>query len=116
MELHSAVRDQLGTKLELRLGDPLDSVIDIRAAKNVPEMPGRGLTMGKHQFLAALPRIDGTSDLNDLEAGVTAMVSAVGEHWDGPVAPRVRMLPDRLPVRDLPAPEGTMRVPLGWSE
>ena len=116
MELHSAVRDQLGTKLELRLGDPLDSVIDIRAAKNVPEMPGRGLTTGKHQFLAALPRIDGSSDMSDLEAGVTAMVSAIREHWDGSAAPRVRMLPDRLPVAKLPAPEGTMRVALGWGE
>ena len=76
-ELHSSVRDQIGTKLELRLGDPLDSVIDIRAAKNVPELPGRGLTTGKHQFLAALPRIDGSSDITDLEDGVTALVSAV---------------------------------------
>jgi S-DNA-T family DNA segregation ATPase FtsK/SpoIIIE len=116
LELHSSVRDQLGTKLELRLGDPLDSAIDIRAAKNVPEMPGRGLTTGKHQFLAALPRIDGSSSTDDLEDGVTAMVSAVRDNWDGPGAPRVRMLPDLLPVGELPAPEGTMRVPLGWSE
>jgi len=41
IELHSSVRDQIGTKLELRLGDPLESVIDIRASKNVPELPGR---------------------------------------------------------------------------
>jgi len=116
MELHSAVRDQLGTRLELRLGDPLDSAIDIRAAKNVPELPGRGLTTGKHQFLAALPRIDGSSDMDDLEDGVSAMVAAVSDYWTGPAAPRVRMLPDRLPVSELPAPEGTMRMPLGWSE
>jgi DNA segregation ATPase FtsK/SpoIIIE, S-DNA-T family len=115
-ELHSAVRDQIGTKLELRLGDPLESVIDIRAAKNVPELPGRGMTSGKHQFLGALPRIDGSSDMADLESGVSDMVSAVRENWAGPVAPRVRMLPHQLPADQMPPPEGKLRVPLGWSE
>jgi S-DNA-T family DNA segregation ATPase FtsK/SpoIIIE len=115
-EFHSSVRDQLGTRLELRLGDALDSIIDIRTAKNVPELPGRGLTTGKLQFLAALPRIDGSSQLDDLEAGVASMVQAISDNWDGPVAPRVRMLPDRLPVDQLPPPEGTVKVALGWSE
>jgi S-DNA-T family DNA segregation ATPase FtsK/SpoIIIE len=115
-ELHSSVRDQLGTRLELRLGDPLDSIIDIRTAKNVPELPGRGQTTGKLQFLGALPRIDGSSELGDLEEGVAMAVQEVKAHWDGPSAPRVRMLPDQLPVDQLPAPEGTMRVALGWSE
>jgi S-DNA-T family DNA segregation ATPase FtsK/SpoIIIE len=82
----------------------------------VPELPGRGLTTGKLQFLAALPRIDGSSQLDDLEAGVASMVQAISDNWDGPVAPRVRMLPDRLPVDQLPPPEGTVKVALGWSE
>src|SRR5580658_3744564 len=116
MELHSSVRDQIGTKLELRLGDPLESVIDIRAAKNVPELPGRGLTAGKLQFLAALPRIDGSSELADLEAGASALVGGVRDYWTGPMAPRVRMLPDRLPVDQLPPPEGKLKVALGWNE
>jgi S-DNA-T family DNA segregation ATPase FtsK/SpoIIIE len=116
MELHSSVRDQIGTKLELRLGDPLESVIDIRAAKNVPELPGRGLTAGKLQFLAALPRIDGSSELADLEAGASALVGGVRDYWTGPMAPRVRMLPDRLPVDQLPPPEGKLKVAIGWSE
>jgi S-DNA-T family DNA segregation ATPase FtsK/SpoIIIE len=115
-ELHSAVRDQIGTRLELRLGDPLDSIVDIRAAKNVPELPGHGLTTGKLQFLGALPRIDGNSDLRDLESGVTELVHAVRDYWHGPVAPRVRMLPDKLPVDQLPPPEGKMKVALGWNE
>ena len=102
-EMHSSVRDQIGTRLELRLGDTLESIIDIRAAKNVPELAGHGLTPGKLQFVAALPRIDGDSDLASLEAGVTGMVSAVADHWDGPAAPRVRMLPAQLPRRPAPA-------------
>jgi S-DNA-T family DNA segregation ATPase FtsK/SpoIIIE len=115
-ELHSSVRDQMGTRLELRLGDPLDSIVDIRAARNVPELPGRGLTSSKLQFHGALPRIDGFSDLADLETGVATMVQSVSDYWEGPVAPRVRMLPDRLPPGELPAPEGTMKVAIGLNE
>jgi DNA segregation ATPase FtsK/SpoIIIE, S-DNA-T family len=115
-ELHSSVRDQLGSKMELRLGDPLESMIDIRAAKNVPELPGRGLTTGRLQFLAALPRIDGRGELADLEDGVTALVRGVRDCWTGPVAPRVRMLPAVLPVDQLPPPEGKVKVALGWNE
>jgi DNA segregation ATPase FtsK/SpoIIIE, S-DNA-T family len=115
-EMHSSVRDQMGTRLELRLGDALDSIIDIRAAKNVPELPGHGLTAGKLQFMGALPRIDGDSDMASLETGVAALVYTVADHWDGPKAPRVRMLPDRLPAEQLPAPQGKMKVALGWNE
>ena len=42
-EIRPGIRDLLGTRLELRLGDPIDSEIDRRAAANVPEQsPGRG--------------------------------------------------------------------------
>src|SRR5258708_12072757 len=92
-ELHSSVRDQMGTKLELRLGDPLESVIDIRAAKNVPELPGRGLTTGKLQFLGALPRIDGSSEIADLEDGLAALVSNISDCRPRAPAPHVRILP-----------------------
>jgi S-DNA-T family DNA segregation ATPase FtsK/SpoIIIE len=115
-EMHSSVRDQLGTRLELRLGDSLDSIIDIRAAKNVPEVPGRGLTTDKLQFVGALPRIDGDAAMASLESGVSSLVNTVADHWDGPGAPRVRMLPDRLPVDQVPAPEGKLKLALGWNE
>jgi S-DNA-T family DNA segregation ATPase FtsK/SpoIIIE len=36
MEVRSSLRDLIGTQFELRLGDPSDSVIDRRAAANVP--------------------------------------------------------------------------------
>jgi DNA segregation ATPase FtsK/SpoIIIE, S-DNA-T family len=116
VDVHSGVRDQLGTRLELRLGDPLDSTIDIRAAKDVADLPGHGLTTGKLHFLAALPRIDGSNAPGDLELGVAALVQAIDDYWDGPRAPRVRMLPDVLPASELPAPEGKLKVALGWSE
>ena len=117
-EIHLAVRDQLGTKLELRLGEAIDSAIDIRVAATVPNAPGRGLTPDKHHFLAALPRIDGDSGTHDLHDAVTALVEAVNDTWTGPVAPRLRVLPDRIAVTQLPAPpaDGAFQVALGVAE
>ena len=54
------MRDILGSRLELRLGDPLDSEIDRKVAALVPVgRPGRGLVPSKLHFLGALPRVDG---------------------------------------------------------
>ncbi|MFE2525544.1 type VII secretion protein EccCa [Streptomyces sp. NPDC059382] len=117
VELPSAVRDQAGTHLELRMGDAMDSEIDIRRAATVPRVPGRGLTReGKLHYLTALPRIDAGERTDDLTEGVAGLVAAVRESWSGPPAPQVRMLPTELPVAELPAPEGDFRVPLGLEE
>ena len=43
-EVRPAVRDLVGTRLELRLGDPMESVIDRRARRRCRSPPGRGLT------------------------------------------------------------------------
>ncbi|WP_079042468.1 type VII secretion protein EccCa, partial [Streptomyces albus] len=107
VELTAAVRDQAGTHLELRMGDPMDSQIDTRRAATVPRIPGRGLTReGKLHYLTALPRIDGAESADDLADGVASLVAAVKESWRGPNAPRVRMLPTKLPVRELPPAGG----------
>ncbi|MEV5539903.1 type VII secretion protein EccCa [Saccharopolyspora shandongensis] len=115
-DIHSGLRDQLGTRLELRLGDSIDSVIDMRAAAGVPRSPGRGLTMDKLHFLGAIPRIDGRRRVDDLAQGARSLGEAVADNWDGPAAPGVRMLPAVLPAAELPAPQGRLRVALGWGE
>ncbi|WP_145882072.1 type VII secretion protein EccCa [Streptomyces sp. BK340] len=115
-EITSGLRDQLGTKFELRLGDPVDSVINMRAAAKVPKLPGRGLTDEHMHFLTALPRMDGSGRLDDLGEAIGDLVNAVSEHWDGPRAPEVRMLPLRLEAASLPAPEGRLRVAIGLEE
>jgi len=96
----------------------MDSVVDIRKAGSVPRTPGRGLTEGKMHFLASLPRLNGDEDSNALTDGVTALVEGIAEHWSGPPAPPVRMLPHRLPSDELPAPElaDGLRMPLGLDE
>jgi S-DNA-T family DNA segregation ATPase FtsK/SpoIIIE len=65
-EIHHTMRDKIGTRLELRLGDPVESGIDLRAAAQVPKQPGRGLTDSKLHFIGALPRIDGVGSADDL--------------------------------------------------
>ncbi|WP_031069251.1 type VII secretion protein EccC [Streptomyces sp. NRRL WC-3742] len=115
-EISSALRDQLQTRFELRLGDAIDSVINMRAAAKVPKSPGRGLTDEQLHFLAALPRIDGSGHTDDLGEGVADLVDAVAAHWTGPRAPEVRTLPLTLDADRLPAPEGRLRVPIGLED
>jgi len=115
-EFRPRLRDLFGTKLELRLGDPMESEIGSRPAGTVPQQPGRGLTKSGHHFLSALPRLDGAAGTEDL---TTATKTAAGEldlFWTGPRAPGVRMLPTRLPADRLPAPTGDLRMCLGWDE
>ncbi|WUS42706.1 type VII secretion protein EccCa [Kitasatospora sp. NBC_01250] len=115
-EVTAGLRDLLQTRFELRLGDPVDSVINMRAAGKVPKSPGRGLTDEQLHFLTALPRIDGTGTTEDLGEGIADLVDAIAAHWTGPRAPEVRMLPLTLDAADLPAPEGRLRVPIGLED
>jgi S-DNA-T family DNA segregation ATPase FtsK/SpoIIIE len=106
----------LQTRFELRLGDASESEMDFRAARGVPDVPGRGLTPDKFHYLTALPRIDGKPTSEDLSDGVDHLVAAVRDNWSGPAAPPVRLLPDELPVTELPSPDGDLRVAIGWDE
>jgi S-DNA-T family DNA segregation ATPase FtsK/SpoIIIE len=78
-------------------------------AVNVPlGRPGRGLSRDKLHFLAALPRID----------GVTDVVAHICQAWHGRSAPRVRLLPERIAYQQLPASQ-TPRphlIPIGINE
>ena len=102
-EVRPALRDQLLNRVELRLGDPMESEFDRKRAENVPNgQPGRGLTPDKLHFLGALPRMDGSSNTEDLSDGMTHFVSTVAEHWQGQPAPKVRMLPTMLSINEIP--------------
>ncbi|GAB3665696.1 type VII secretion protein EccC [Actinocorallia lasiicapitis] len=115
-EFRMSVRDLFGTKLELRLGDPYESDVDRKRAANVPEgTPGRGLTRDGLHFLTALPRLDGVQDGDELTEGVAALVTTLAGAWRSAPAPRVRLLPDRLQVSELPGDTGA-RIPIGIDE
>ncbi|TQS43812.1 type VII secretion protein EccCa [Cryptosporangium phraense] len=119
LDLRPALRDILGTRLELRLGEPSDSYLDRRTALNVPEnTPGRGITVDKFHFLAALPRADSRAETTDLADGVAKLVQDVANAWAGPLAPRVRLLPATVPYADITAAvdDRVPGVPIGIAE
>ncbi|MFF8387521.1 type VII secretion protein EccCa [Streptomyces kanasensis] len=104
MEVRANLKDHLMNRLELRLGDPMDSELDRRVAQNVPAgVPGRGLTPEKLHFMAAVPRIDSINSDSDLSEATAAMAQEVSRHWTLPGAPAVRLLPRELPAQNLPA-------------
>ncbi|MGH3797077.1 MAG: type VII secretion protein EccCa [Pseudonocardiaceae bacterium] len=118
-EIRPAMKDLLGTRFELRLGDPGESDIDRRVAVNVPPgRPGRGMSREKLHFLAALPRVDAVTSAEDVGAGVADAVARVRGGWRGRGAPRVRLLPERIPYEQLPAPDPAQphRIPIGINE
>lgn len=58
-DIRPSLRDQLGTRVELRLGDPADSELDRKAARDVPHgSPGRGLSRDGQHMVIALPIAD----------------------------------------------------------
>ncbi|HEX6499547.1 MAG TPA: type VII secretion protein EccCa [Micromonosporaceae bacterium] len=118
-ELRANLRDFLGTRLELRLGEPAESEIDRRAAANVPaDSPGRGLTRDKLHFLAAVSRIDGRHSVDDATEGTAQLVEAVRSGWRYRPAPKVRLLPRELPMAELVqiADRSRPGIPIGLNE
>jgi DNA segregation ATPase FtsK/SpoIIIE, S-DNA-T family len=65
-EIRPALRDQIGTRIELRLGDPADSELDRRQAQEVPEgKAGRGLSHDGLHMVIALPKLDSEDSNGD---------------------------------------------------
>jgi S-DNA-T family DNA segregation ATPase FtsK/SpoIIIE len=123
MEIRPAVKDMLGTRIELRMGDPIDSDVGRRFAELVPiGRPGRGMTADHLHMLIALPRLDSSSATDDLPAGVANSVEAVTAFYGRRAAPAVRMLPhkvDRNAVVDAAQNAGllgTSRIAIGIDE
>ena len=101
MDLRLGLRDILGTKTELRIGDPIDSEIDRKLAAAVPDRAGRGIGPRKAHHLVAVPRLDGRHTADGLPDALAALVARIADAWDGPVAPRVRLLPRLVELDEL---------------
>ncbi|WP_410574162.1 type VII secretion protein EccCa [Amycolatopsis sp. cmx-4-61] len=119
-DIRPAIKDMLGTRFELRLGDPTESDIDRRIAVNIPAgRPGRGLTRDKLHMLGGLPRIDGSSDPETIAAGVADAVAKIKGAWRGRVAPQVRLLPELITYEEvlkLDSARDSKLIPIGVNE
>ena len=97
-DFRSGVRDLFGSRLELRLGDPLESMVDRRLAAAVPAgRPGRGVTAAGEHFLAAVPDVDA--------------LERIRRRWPVRTAPRLRALPVQV-VLDAVPDVGAIRLGL----
>lgn len=101
-ELRPSVRDLIGTRIELRQAEAIDSVIDRKAAELVPESPGRGVVMGGLAMLVAKTGVEDTERV---------AASAAGSR-----APTLQLLPRCIDIVRLPRPaaasEGAIAVGL----
>jgi len=119
LELRAGIKDLIGTKLELRLGDSTDSEINRKAAGNVPTgSPGRGLNAEGFHMLTTLPRIDGQQESSSLAAGIENLTARVTEAWTGAPGPKLRLLPELITLDEVRAlaPADTRKIWLGVDE
>ncbi|WP_349271086.1 type VII secretion protein EccC [Mycolicibacterium parafortuitum] len=97
-DLRPALKDQIGTRIELRLGDPSESEMDRRRAREIADRPaGRGLTRDGSEMAIAVP---------DLRTVRTS------EH----TAPPVQLLPTHIDRRSIAAVARAREVLLGLGE
>ncbi|HEY7419271.1 MAG TPA: type VII secretion protein EccCb, partial [Ktedonobacteraceae bacterium] len=120
-DIRSKLRDPIGTRLELRLNEPLESEVGKAAALSLPAgVPGRGLLKTSLHFQVALPRFGDARHLQEqpLPEAMEAIIPALRQKWKGESAPPIRMLPALVTEHDLPAPKTDRRsgVPIGLEE
>lgn len=90
-ELRPALKDQIATRIELRLGDPAESEMDRKRARDLcGRPPGRGITRNGREFAIALPA-----------QAVHSTAERLRDRWAPSTAPVVELLPTRLPRADL---------------
>ncbi|MBW8806191.1 MAG: type VII secretion protein EccCa, partial [Catenulisporales bacterium] len=90
-DVRAQLKDAMATRLELRLGDPMESEMDRRTAAEVPQgVPGRGVTRQKAHTLGAL-----------VDVPAEELAAAIAKAWPGTPAPRVRMLPAKVEYADM---------------
>ncbi|MCX5046291.1 type VII secretion protein EccCa [Aldersonia sp. NBC_00410] len=100
--IRPGLQGQLQSRLELRLGDPKESVIDRAVAAMVPvARAGRGIGPEALHLMTVLPRLDGDRDPVSVSAATAAAVRVVAGHYEDRHAPPVRLLPDVIAPDDV---------------
>jgi S-DNA-T family DNA segregation ATPase FtsK/SpoIIIE len=98
-EIRPALKDRIGTRVELRLGDPADSEMDRRAARLLVDRPaGHGVTRTGLETVIALPRLDGVGSPAGLDDAWRSAGELLRRRYPGAVAAEVQLLPTHVPL------------------
>ncbi|MDN6199292.1 type VII secretion protein EccCb [Corynebacterium flavescens] len=81
--MRPAIRDLIANRVELRLAEAMDSLIDRKAQQKIPKIPGRGITSaGEHMLIAKTSNQD--------------IAHVAHLHANVPAVPALKMLPTHL--------------------
>ncbi|RLP11389.1 type VII secretion protein EccCa [Propionibacterium australiense] len=104
-ELRINQQSHFGTRLEFRLNDPTDSVIDRKLSQTIgADQHGRMLTDDKLFAQLCLPVLDDVAE-EDLGDALSELAQRVAGTWGGPAAAPIRLLPVSLDPAQLTPPE-----------
>ncbi len=93
-DLRPALKDAIGTRIELRLGDAADSEVNRKQAQQVPKnRPGRGLSSEGLHMVIAVPRLDGVESADGLAEAATQLGQKLRHRYGDITASPVRLLP-----------------------
>jgi DNA segregation ATPase FtsK/SpoIIIE, S-DNA-T family len=96
-EIRPALKDRIGTRIELRLGDPTDSELDRRRAQQVPkDKPGHGLSPDGLHMVIALPGMDGANSSSVLAEAGTRIGEMLRRRHPTCAAPPIALLPTHV--------------------
>ena len=112
-ELRPALKELLGSRVELRLGEPAESEVDRRRAATVPARPGHGLAPDGAAAVLAAPWPSGPVP------DTPGLVAAVAAGWSGRSVAPVALLPTLLAADAIPpgsAEEGGPGIGIGVDE
>lgn len=106
------VRDAIGARLELRLNDPAESEVNRQLSRQIATGPaGRGNAPPGLLFHTLAPRLDGLDTVENIGESQDEVIAKIRMSWPGSPAPPIRLLPDRVSVAELPAPEPADPLP-----
>lgn len=120
-EVRPKLRDNIGTRLELRLNDSMESELGKAVASTIPiGVPGRGASSEKLHFQVALPTpgVEQRGRNAGVQEALLALVQRARAAWPGEPAPPINVLPPLVRWEDLPhpGPDQAGGVPVGLEE
>ena len=112
VEIRPALKDHIGTRIELVLGDPADSEMDRHRARLLGNRPpGRGITRDGLDMVIALPRLDGRSSTVGLDAALQVGAEVLRSRHPAAIAPPVELLPTKVTSEAVAAAASDDRPP-----